>query len=308
MASLTAATVAERLLRRSAEREVVIQDPAQSMRWSQHDYPTTVAKWNYHPEYEIHLIRSTTGRFIVGDHIGSFGPGQVSLIGSGVPHDWVSDLEPGVVARNRDALVQFDGDWLKRSTADLPELLEVKALLEDSSRGLLFSGRTAAAAAGEIESMGITAGLARLAHFLQLLAILTRAPEHEREPLAREWFTPPQAESPESRAVEMGLRYIFENLTATVRMSAAARLAGMSEPRFSRFFQRASGRTFSETVRVLRITRAKILLEQTNDPIAGICYEVGFSNLSNFNRQFLREVGMTPLRYRREGASRTPPE
>ena len=303
MSALTSAGIAEQLQGRPAEREVIIQDPARSIRWTQHDYPAPVAKWNYHPEYEIHLIRSSTGRFIVGDHIGAFGPGQVTLIGSGVPHDWVSDLAPGEVVADRDAVVQFDGAWLRRSAADLPELLEVRALLDESSRGLLFSGDTALAAAEQIELMGTTDGLARLSHFIQLLTVLRAAPPSQRQPLAREWFTPPEASSNESRAVETGLGYIFDNIHSTVRMAEAARLAGMSEATFSRFFQRASGRTFSETVRMLRITRARIMLEQTDDPIASICYDVGFSNLSNFNRQFLREVGVTPRRYRQSLAT-----
>ncbi len=44
-----------------------------------------MARWNYHPEYEIHLIRKGSGKFIVGDYIGTFEAGHVSLVGSGLP-------------------------------------------------------------------------------------------------------------------------------------------------------------------------------------------------------------------------------
>ena len=91
------ARLAERLLGMRANREVIPPDPDHSVRWHEHDYPTAAARWNYHPEYEIHLIRKGTGKFIVGDHIGTFEAGHVSLVGSGLPHDWVSDLEPGEV-------------------------------------------------------------------------------------------------------------------------------------------------------------------------------------------------------------------
>ena len=298
MSALTSEKIAQQLRGRAAAREVIITEPGESVRWSQHDYPAPVARWNYHPEFEIHLCRTTTGRFIVGDHIGAFTPGQVTLIGSGVPHHWVSDLAPGEVVPLRDAVVQFDGGWLARSARDMPELSEVDALLAEASRGLLFTGASATAAAERIELMGVTTGLARLAHFFQLLTILLHSPAHEREPLAREWFTSPAESGEGKRAVETGIGYIFENLHGTVRMAEAARLAGMSPASFSRFFQRASGRTFSETVRMLRITRARMMLEQSTAPIASICYDVGFSNLSNFNRQFLREVGVTPRAYR----------
>ena len=91
-----------------ANREIIPPDPNHSVRWVEHSYPSPVARWNYHPEYEIHLIRKGTGKFIVGDHIGTFEAGHVSLVGSGLPHDWVSDLEPGEVLENRDAVIQFD--------------------------------------------------------------------------------------------------------------------------------------------------------------------------------------------------------
>ena len=53
-------------------------------------------------------------------------------------------------------------------------------------------------------------------------------------------------------------------------------------------------------VKRLRINLAcQILMSDEQAPITSICYEVGYSNLSNFNRQFLAEKGMTPSRFRR---------
>ena len=37
---------------------------------------------------------------------------------------------------------------------------------------------------------------------------------------------------------------------------------------------------------------------RTNLSITDICYQVGFNNLSNFNRQFLSLKGMSPSRWR----------
>ncbi|MGZ4662598.1 MAG: cupin domain-containing protein, partial [Arthrobacter sp.] len=114
------ARLAERLLGMRANREVIPPDPNHSVRWHQHSYPSPLARWNYHPEYEIHLIRKGSGKFIVGDHIGTFEAGHVSIVGSGLPHDWVSDLEPGEVLENRDAVIQFDGKWVEQASALVP--------------------------------------------------------------------------------------------------------------------------------------------------------------------------------------------
>ncbi len=70
----------------------------------------------------------------------------------------------------------------------------------------------------------------------------------------------------------------------------------MSESRFSRFFRRATGNTFTDFVNRVRINRACQLLMETDRYITHICYEVGFNNVANFNRRFLEIKGMTPKR------------
>jgi AraC-like DNA-binding protein/mannose-6-phosphate isomerase-like protein (cupin superfamily) len=292
-----AARLAERLLGMRANREVIPEDPNHSVRWHEHDYPSPVARWNYHPEYELHLIRKGTGKFIVGDHIGTFEAGHLALVGSGLPHDWVSDLRPGEVLQGRDVLIQFDGKWVERAASILPEMAEVKPLLEQSSRGIEFLGRSARAAAVSLEAMGTSTGLQRLQHLFDVLAVLSRAPESERRYLADEWFRP-QLDGQAAAVVDLVLEYVFSNHAGSVRMSEAAALVGMSEPTFSKYFKRATGQNFSDLVRKLRLAHARRLLERSDKSISDICYEVGFTNLSNFNRHFRNDAGETPRDYR----------
>lgn len=291
------ARLAERLLGMRANREIIPPDPNHSVRWHQHDYPSPVARWNYHPEYEIHLIRKGTGKFIVGDHIGTFEAGHVALVGSGLPHDWVSDLEPGEVLENRDAVIQFDAKWVEQTASLVPEMVEVKPLLEQSARGIEFLGRSAGNAAAAIEAMGASAGLERLHHLFELFAVLAHAPQEERRYLADEWFRP-QLDSQAAAVVDLVLEYVFTNHAGSVTMSEAAALVGMPEPTFSKYFKRATGQNFSDLVRKLRLAHARRLLERSDKAISEICYEVGFSNLSNFNRHFLNDAGETPRQYR----------
>lgn len=294
-----AARLAERLLGMRANREVIPADPNHSVRWHEHDYPSPVARWNYHPEYEIHLIRKGAGKFIVGDHIGTFEAGHVALIGSGLPHDWVSDLEPGEVLERRDAVIQFDGKWVQQCVGLMPELAEVRLLLDQSSRGIQFLGQTALNAATSIEAMGASKGLTRLHHLIELFAVLARAPLEDRLYLADEWFRP-RLDGQAAAVVDIVLEYVFNNHAGNVKMSEAASLVGMSEPTFSKYFKRATGQNFSDLVRKLRLAHARRLLEATDTPISTICYEVGFANLSNFNRHFLNDAGVSPRDYRKE--------
>ena len=124
----------------------------------------------------------------------------------------------------------------------------------------------------------------------------------ERRYLAEEWFRP-QLDGQAAAVVDIVLEYVFSNHAGTVKMSEAAALVGMSEPTFSKYFKRSTGQNFSDLVRKLRLAHARRLLERSDMAISTICYEVGFSNLSNFNRQFLNETGATPREYRARTAA-----
>lgn len=107
---------------RPAELEVILPEPEHSFRWYEHDYPYSLARWNHHPEFEIHLIRQGSGRLLVGDYMGPFGPGHVAMIGPDLPHDWIGDVAPGEYLAGRDVVLQFDGAVLLSLRRTLPEL------------------------------------------------------------------------------------------------------------------------------------------------------------------------------------------
>lgn len=279
-------------------REVIPRDPGASFRWRTHDYPDPLARWNRHPEYEIHLIRHGTGRFIIGDAIGPFSAGQLFLVGSDLPHDWVSDLRPDEVLEGRDVVLQFDPGWFERLQAVAPELADLTPLLARSGRGLAFDGETARDGARLLEAIGDDSGPSAIAGFLSLLTTLSRAPSDEVRTLSSRPVDRNVGSDP-SDVVAAALDYIFANLDSEPRLSTAAQIANMSESAFSRFFKNASGQTFSGMVKRLRLTQACRLLEHTDATVAQIAQSVGYTNLSNFNRRFRDEYAMTPSEYRR---------
>lgn len=46
--------------------EVIVPDGDAAIRWSSHGYPSSLAKWHYHPQIEIHLIREGSGQLMAG--------------------------------------------------------------------------------------------------------------------------------------------------------------------------------------------------------------------------------------------------
>jgi AraC-like DNA-binding protein len=286
-------------------REVVVPDLESMFRWTEHDYPDPLARWHMHPEVEIHLIRASTGLALVGDHVSMFGPGHVAIVGSGLPHDWISDLAPGEVVEGRDVVLQIHPEWLGQLVAVLPEAAEGLRLFDAAARGIEYTGATAESAAAHLEAIGRSTGTVRLQRLFGLLSTLSRAPLEEQRVLASRYAVP-EADLGLQQRVDVVLRYINDHLDDDVRMSAAADLVGMSPSAFSRFFQQAAGRGFASVVRHLRVIRACRLLSETALPVVEVCYAAGYSNLSNFNRQFRAETGTTPRDYRRAaGAPRT---
>ncbi|WP_249583281.1 AraC family transcriptional regulator [Pseudomonas viridiflava] len=283
---------------RPAELEVILPEPDQCFRWYEHDYPYALARWNHHPEFEIHLIRRGSGKLVAGDYIGGFDAGHVALIGPDLPHDWIGDLAPGEHLPGRDVVLQFDGAALLALRKTLPELGELQRLFEQARRGIEFTGATAVQAARLMEDIGTAQGLERLILFLQLINALVKAPSQDAHLLASSCYAP-TLDARSAERINKAFDYLLGELTNDIRLSVIAQRLEMTDPGFSRFFKRNTGHGFIELMRKLRIQRACRLLLQSDMSVSDICFEVGYANLSNFNRHFRVETGQTPSDYRR---------
>ncbi|MCI3910834.1 AraC family transcriptional regulator [Pseudomonas viridiflava] len=283
---------------RPAELEVILPEPDQCFRWYEHDYPYALARWNHHPEFEIHLIRRGSGKLVAGDYIGGFDAGHVALIGPDLPHDWIGDLAPGEHLSGRDVVLQFDGAALLALRKTLPELGELQRLFEQARRGIEFTGATAVQAARLMENIGTAQGLERLILFLQLINALVKAPSQDAHLLASSCYAP-TLDARSAERINKAFDYLLSELTNDIRLSVIAQRLEMTDPGFSRFFKRNTGHGFIDLMRKLRIQRACRLLLQSDMSVSDICFEVGYANLSNFNRHFRVETGQTPSDYRR---------
>ena len=262
--------------------------------WS-HGYPYRTVRWHFHPEYEIHLITATTGKYFVGDFIGSFTPGNLVMIGPNLPHNWVSSVPHDEPVDERCLVLQFDGDFIARAIDAFPEFRRVERLLDASRWGLLFTSETGAAAEPILREMLGAQGIRRVTLFIDLLDLLVQS--EEPAALASEAYRADPARYAGTR-INHVLAFIGKNLSQELRETELAELAGQSVSAFSRYFRRHTGVSFVRYVNQLRINLACQLLMSGELNITDICYQVGFNNLSNFNRQFLLLKEMSPSRWR----------
>ena len=265
-----------------------------------HGFPTPLARWHHHDEYELHMITATSGKVFVGDWIGHFQPGQVVMTGPRLPHNWVSTDVPAGGVAERDLVIQFLHAPIETGSAHIPELREVLPLLERAKHGIEFFGIYPKALAHWQRVKGHR-GLARFGAFCDFLSELSQCTDYRL-------LSNTQMQSEDNAAqldqINAILSRISENLTEPASAADLARELGMSESGFSRFFRRATGNTFTDFVNHVRVSRACQLLMESDLRINHIGYQVGFANIANFNRRFLDIKGMTPSDYRRQGASR----
>ena len=270
------------------------------VRCLEHGYPTPLARWHYHDEYELHLITSTSGKAFVGDWIGPFQSGHLVLTGPRLPHNWVSMDMPEDGVSQRDLVIQFPHEPLVKAAETIPELRDVLPLLERAKHGIEFFGLSETAER-HWKRVKTARGLRRLTAFCDYLADLTACTDYRLLSSVQLQSDDDDASIDQIHAV---VSRITDHLADDHSASALAAELGISESRFSRFFRKATGNTFTDFVNRVRISRACQLLMDTDQQITHICYEVGFNNVANFNRRFLEIKGMTPTEFRKQSLTR----
>ena len=270
------------------------------VRCLEHGFPNPLVRWHYHEEYELHLIVETRGKVFVGDYIGHFEPGHLVLTGPRLPHNWVSTDVPEQGIAQRDMVLQFAGDPLRRAAELLSDLREVLPLLERARLGIEFFGLSQIARE-RIDRIKRLHGLKRFTEFLQFIGELADCTDYRLlSTMPLQSFEDDTALAQISGIVD----FITENCAQSFSMAELSQRVGMSESQFSRYFRRATGNTFTDFVNRLRIARACQLLMETDQYITNVCYDAGFNNVANFNRRFLEIKGMTPKEFRRQGEAR----
>lgn len=281
--------------------EHIVTSEDESFLWRRDDYPWERNVWNYHPEVEIHLINNAGGIAFVGDYIGEFTPGYLTIVGGGLPHDWVTTLRPGQRIAGRDTILQFHPDRILRFRDQIPELAELDGFMQRIQRGVAFTGPTARSGAMLLEKIGKLAGLQRLIAFLELLQMMASAQDYML--LSSAHFTPDRDGETLAR-LQQALIYISENFTSELPIGEVAGYMGMTESQFSRFFKKNTGNTFTDYLTAMRLHKACSLLAEDQHSITDICFLAGYTNISNFNRRFKDRYGMTPRDYRNRSEER----
>lgn len=260
------------------------------------NYPYFLRLWHYHPELELVLINSSTGTRFIGDNIERFKKNEVVLIGENLPHMWLNDdiyFEESSTHKAEAIAIHFKKEFLGLPFLQVPEMKHLRKLLDTAIYGINFRQLDKETIL-KIKNLDSKQHYQRL---MSLLDILNDLANHPDQILLSSKGYVTSFNKTNNRNMDKAYEYIFKNFNKSIFLDEVAAIANMNPSAFSRFFKRINRKTFKQYVNEIRIGYACKLLTENQHNITHICYDSGFNNISNFNRQFKKITGKSPSEY-----------
>jgi AraC-like DNA-binding protein len=276
-------------------------EPEESFVVKGFEYPFFPTPWHFHPEYEIVLVLESTGKRFIGDAISDFGEGDLTILGPNLPHLYRNDTsyydsENSESKMARSIVVHFLEKSLGPDFLSLPEAKKIKNLFSKSQYGLDIHGNTKNECIEMLQKMLSLNGMQRWLKLLEVLQLLSESTD--LKPISQSsMIGKNEAESDRMNKV---FEYVMNNFKNEINISEIADLVNLSPNSFSRYFSQQTRKSFVQFVNEVRLNHAAKLLQENSKSVAEICFECGFNNLSNFNRQFKSKYKINPLAFARQ--------
>ena len=254
------------------------------------------APYHFHPEFELTLILSGSGKRYVGSKMHDFYPGDFILLGSNLPHCWKTEnTETSEISSS--IVVQFKKEFLGEDFFEKPEMATVLQLLKRCDSGIRFTGNTILYKNKMQELLQEQNSFKRMILLLDLLNLLSLSKKKE---LLEKQKSSSIISTGEQQRLHVVMAYIVEHFKEQISLSKAAAIANMTPPAFCKYFKRITRKTFIEAVTEYRIDYAAQQLINTAHSISQISFDSGFNDLSHFHKTFKATMKLSPLCYRNE--------
>jgi len=254
--------------------------------------------WHFHPEYELVLVTESTGKRFIGDNISNFAPGNFAFIGPNLPHTYRNDdkyFNRNSKLRARSIVIHFTEASLGNDFLALPEARKLRELFARSMRGIEITGKLNKQVSEKMYEILELEGLQRWMKLTDML--YTIASSRSFRYISQSFMQGHNQK--ESGRMSKIFDFVLNNYTRDIRVNEVAKIVNMADNSFSRYFSQRTRKTFNTFLTEIRLNHASKLLLENKMSVAEICFDAGFNNLSNFNRQFLKQYKMNPLTYRK---------
>jgi AraC-like DNA-binding protein len=253
-----------------------------------------------HNILEIGLCHDGDGIFVVGDKVLDYHPGDVAFVASTEVHHAQSKRGTistwSILFLDIDRLVKphfpeciefdttrFSGSAFRNilSREAHPEICRsVETIIRESARP------------GKLHQVLIKSLLAQLVVYLNRLDFGAEAPGRFLRPQSIERLRP---------AIEQ----VMTNYMDRLSVAALASRCCMSPRNLDRLFRVALNKSPQQYIMEIRLAMAITRLHSSDDPIAKVALDSGFSTISSFNRMFRSKMNCTPRQWKARAPSRT---
>lgn len=246
---------------------------------------------HYHPEIQLTLIIESTGSAYIGDQITNFNPGDIFLVGGNLPHIFKNDAE--YFQANKTVSAKAISIYFRYEFLDLiitlPEALELKDFVEAGKYGIYYPNAPESLQSF-FYSIHESVGFTRVLKLLQMLNTIASGNEYQTLSKSMELHK----HTGKDPRIEKIFDFIINHFTEPISLEVMAEHNNMTPTSFSRYFKKITRKTFSGYLNEVRISNACHLMVYKGRTVTGACFESGFRNISNFNRQFKRITNSTP--------------
>lgn len=251
-----------------------------------------------HPEIQIMLIKAGEGTLIAGDYVGRFQAGDVFAIGSGQPHVFRCDqsfYKDNSSIGAKSISLYFSEKYFGKELWGSNELAGVREFAHACRQGFQLSGAALKESAICVEQLSRCSGLEKLIGFFSLLKLLAKTKNKKNLALQSSRLL-----VREEGRMNSIVEFTFRESYRKIYLTEVAKLANISVEAFCRYFKLHTRKTYINFLNEVRVSHACKLLIQKDCSIQQVCYQTGFSNVSNFNRIFKKITAKTPLSFRKQ--------
>jgi len=251
--------------------------------------------WHFHPEYELVLNIKCNGTRIIGESVELFDHYDMILIAGNIPHCWNYYRQNNTLPDKHGIIVHFKLSSFGDAILSQHEFHNLKELLTDAERGIVFSVEDARKAENHLVQMINNKGIDKMIDFFNIIKIMCIS--DKRVYLCSKNYKLAFDESG-NKSMSDVFTYIRENYFKPITLERISKIARMSPGYFSRYFKQNCGSGFVEYLNRVRTNKACYLLRETEYQVQDIATECGFTSISNFSKQFRKTEGFSPKNYR----------
>ncbi|HVI49028.1 MAG TPA: AraC family transcriptional regulator [Chitinophaga sp.] len=261
--------------------------------------PAFDTEFHFHEACQLVYVMESSGRRIIGDNVEYFESGELTFVGSNVPHVWYNEERYFKQKRKlqaRSLAMYIQPQLLAGSLAPFGNIAQLDAWLQKARRGIQFYGSCKEAIVALMKQLLAEEGMRRASSFMELIVLMMDAKEYRL--LASNNYENLYKDKDQTRMGAV-FKYIFRNFRREIPLSEIAAVASLNTYSFCRFFKSRTQQSFVDFVNELRISYACRLMQEKEMNISELASRAGFNHTTHFNRLFKRMKGITPKEYRK---------